>query len=208
MMIYGMMTSIKMIETIRTKNRERRMDRIQLERQLPQFPWEDDSFQRRACVEAAIEKFNVDEVYLIEKRLSERCICARFAIYLENEVRKRFSVDYVADVEYNRGADGDEYLQKVLHGERIYPDLIVHKRGYDPVIGYDNMICIEMKKQEDCRGLGSDQRRLRALTYMGPGGPGFVYRSGFMIVIHKKPKGLKIESEYVNGILVDKSKRT
>lgn len=89
----------------------------------------DDAFQRRKCVERAIEKFNKDESYLLEHRPSERCICARFAIYLEAEVRERISGEYVADIEYNKGMEDNNDLKKMLHGKRIYPDLIVHKRG-------------------------------------------------------------------------------
>lgn len=163
----------------------------------------DDTFQRRKCVETAIEKFNEKERYLLEHRLSERCICARFAIYLEREVHKRISKEYSADVEYNKGIKENNFAKKMLHGKRIYPDLIVHKRGKDPVYGYDNMICIEMKKQEDKRGLESDHRRLQALTYMGYDGEKFCYRSGFMIVAYKLPRGLEIEAEYMDGNQVE-----
>lgn len=162
-------------------------------------PWRDDDLQRRECVESAIEKFNEEESYLLKHRLSERCICARFAIYLEAEVRKRISEEYVADVEYNKGMENNGSLKKMLHGKRIYPDLIVHKRGEDPVYGYDNMICIEMKKQEDPRGLESDHTRLKELTYMGYDGAKFCYRSGFMLVAYKLPRGLEIEAEYIDG---------
>ena len=163
----------------------------------------DDAIQRRKCVETAIAVFNERERYLLEHRLSERCICARFAIYLEREVHKRISKEYTADVEYNKGMEEDDYTKKMLHGKRIYPDIIVHKRGKDSVYGYDNMICIEMKKQEDERGLESDHRRLQALTYMGYDGERFCYRSGFMIVAYKLPRGLEIEAEYMDGNRVE-----
>lgn len=163
-------------------------------------PTGDDAIKRRQCVEAAIVKFNTEERYLLEHRLSERCICARFAIYLEAEVHERISKEYVADVEYNKGMKKKNTAAKMLHGKRIYPDLIVHKRGKNAVYGYDNMICIEMKKQEDRRGMESDKIRLRELTYTGNDGEKFCYRSGFMIVAYKLPRGLKIESEYADGL--------
>ena len=163
----------------------------------------DDARQRRKCVEAAVAEFNEKESYLLEHRLSERCICARFAIYLEKEVHKRISKEYTADVEYNKGMKENDFYKKMLHGKRIYPDLIVHKRGKDSVYGYDNMICIEMKKKEDKRGLECDHRRLQALTYMGYDGEKYCYRSGFMIVAYKLPRGLEIEAEYMDGNRVE-----
>lgn len=64
------------------------------------------------------------------------------------------------------------------------------------------MICIEMKKQEDRRGLGSDHMRLKELTYMGFDGEKFCYRSGFMLVAYNLPRGLEIEAEYIDGKLI------
>lgn len=166
--------------------------------------FKDDLVTRRECLESAMKKFNEKERYLLQYRLSERCICARFAVYLEAEVRERIAKEYVADVEYNKGMEKNSFLQKKFHGRKIYPDLIVHKRGFDPTYGYDNMICIEMKMQEDRRGLESDKERLMGLTYMGIGGEGFCYRSGYLIIVYKLPRGLEIESEYVNGKIIEK----
>ena len=94
------------------------------------------------CVKNAIQCFNQNEQYLISRDLSERCICAKFASYLERTIADSEFHDYVVDVEYNRGSRGNEYAAKKLEGHNIVVDLIVHKRNYCEQIGFDNLICI------------------------------------------------------------------
>lgn len=77
----------------------------------------DDARQRRKCVEFAVAEFNERESYLLEHRLSERCICARFAIYLEKEVHKGISKEYTADVEYNKSMKENDFLRKCSTGK-------------------------------------------------------------------------------------------
>lgn len=55
-----------------------------------------------ALVEAALADFNLHERYLLEANLSERCICARFAMYLEKQLPAYQAEGYTVDVEYNR----------------------------------------------------------------------------------------------------------
>lgn len=126
----------------------------------------------------AIDKFNQNEQYLISRDLSERCICSKFATYLEKELFLSEFNDYIVDVEYNRGNGGNECAAKMLRGKKIVVDLIVHKRGYNPETGFDNLVCIEMKKSKYNRG--SDLERLKIMTnpYCG-----FNYKAGFMIII-------------------------
>lgn len=54
--------------------------------------------------------------------------------------------DYNVDVEYNRGRGGNDSAAKMMNGKKIVTDLIVHKRGKNEEGEYDNLICIEMKK--------------------------------------------------------------
>ena len=87
----------------------------------------------KQIVSNAIKAFNDNELYLLENDLSERCICAKFAFYLQDEITRSDSYqDYIVDVEYNRGAMGKDYAPKRLHDNNtpITVDLIVHKRGY------------------------------------------------------------------------------
>lgn len=154
----------------------------------------------RQCVDKAIAAFNEKEEYLIRNDLSERCICARFAIYLDQEIRSSDFSDYVVDVEYNRGYRKKEHAIKQLHGKNIIVDLIVHKRGYHDLYGFDNLICIEMKKTSQPSKLQHDKNRLRCLTDEIHG---FHYKAGYMIVSfadHKQNRyGLQIDTAFYDG---------
>ena len=102
----------------------------------------------RNILETAINKFNENDIYLIENDLSERCICSRLAFYIQQTLMtSRYSkYGYIVDVEYNRGAKGIEKSSKVLHDKKIVVDLVVHKRGYSEYNGCGNLFCVEMKK--------------------------------------------------------------
>lgn len=149
---------------------------------------------------SAIQKFNSKEIYLIENDLSERCICSKFASYLEKSLRSAKISKYVVDVEYNRGNDGREESPKKLERKNIVVDLIVHKRGYKINRGFDNLLCIEMKKGYKKLDYEKDIERLKKLTDICYG---FNYKAGFMILIEADKAnnryGLKIESVYFNG---------
>ena len=112
-------------------------------------------------VEQAVNSFNRKEQYLIKNDLSERCICARFAMHLAQALENSPYSKYEVDVEYNRAADGKERAIKRLCNDIIVVDLVVHKRGYDERIGFDNLICIEMKKTSNRKGCDSDEKRLK-----------------------------------------------
>ena len=136
---------------------------------------------------------------MISRDLSERCICAKFASYLERAIAESEFCEYVVDVEYNRGSRGNEHAAKVLNGHNIVVDLIVHKRGYDEQRGFNNLFCIEMKKAYKRCDLSSDKERLRILT---DNFCGFGYKAGFMITatadkIHDEYK-LVVESAFYN----------
>ena len=83
----------------------------------------------KGIVYSAISTFNKDERYLIKNDLSERCICARFAMHLTEALKGTEYSDYLVDVEYNRGMDGHERAAKRIENAPITVDLIVHKRG-------------------------------------------------------------------------------
>lgn len=154
----------------------------------------------RWILERAIHTFNRNEQYLLANDLSERCICAKFAMYLERAVRRSPFKDYITDVEYNRGMGGNDHAKKMLQGNDVTLDLIVHKRGqicHTDIIGYDNLLAIEMKKQ----GLDFswDMNRLQMLV---DNAFGFCYRAGFAVrIVEDAQHGvyeLRIEKEYYN----------
>lgn len=146
---------------------------------------------------SAIGHFNTNEQYLIRHDLSERCICSKFAMYLEKTlVNSNFS-DYIVDVEYNRGMNGNPYAAKMIESRNIIVDLIVHKRGYDEQLGFDNLFCIEMKKGRGIERLKSDKKRLKILTDERYG---FCYKAGFMLAIINSGRsgvcGIEIEEAF------------
>lgn len=143
-------------------------------------------------VEQAVAKFNHCEKYLLENNLSERCICSKFAVYLEREIKLSEYSNYDVDVEYNRGFDGKDNRPKKIYGKNAVVDLIVHKRGYDKFYGFDNLICIEMKKTNDSRGkrgIENDQNRLKDLVSYEYG---FCYKLGIMLIANIKKQVLEI----------------
>ena len=157
---------------------------------------EHDPTTQRALVHAAIIDFNQHERYLLCADLSERCICARFAMYLEKQLPAYRAEGYIVDVEYNRGMDGHDRNPKRLHDDLITVDLIIHKRGHDNERGYDNLLCIEMKKSTNRVGCSADEARLQNMTAPDYG---FLYKSGFMIVADMARKELTIKSMFCNG---------
>lgn len=150
----------------------------------------------KTIVQSAINKFNANEIYLLDRDLSERCICAKFAMYLERELIETEYSDYFVDVEYNRGMNGNEYAKKMLHNRDAIVDLIVHKRGVNPETdSFDNLICIEMKKKGGWRNLADDKSRLQTMTNPQCG---FNYRIGFMLIARKS--GIVINDTFCNSI--------
>lgn len=155
---------------------------------------------------STINTFNHLDHHLLKNDVSERCICARFAFHLQNEISRTIDYsNYFVDVEYNRGANGNDYEPKRLDDNKksITVDLIVHRRVYNEkphyigdrmVIGYSNLICIEMKKIYNLRNIKSDRDRLKIMT--NGNGP-FGYTMGFMIIIDKNV--LRISDSYYNG---------
>lgn len=152
------------------------------------------------CVEEALDKFNENESYLIEHDVSERCICAKFATYLEKTLLNTQYKDYDVDVEYNRGRGGNDSAAKMMGGKKIVTDLIVHKRGKNEEGEYDNLICVEMKKEYKHLDMENDKKRLEVLTDKDCG---FYYKLGLMVVARRDRKrnicGLYIDSIYFNG---------
>lgn len=146
-----------------------------------------------------VEEFNRKEQFLIEYDLSERCICSKFASYLERQLRGSCFSEYEVDVEYNRGMRGNEYAAKENPdtNQKMMVDLVIHKRGVNQYGEYDNLFCIEMKKGRQESKLLSDKRRLEMMVDINKG---FHYKAGYMIIIiseHKQRNNkLEIESSY------------
>lgn len=113
----------------------------------------------------ALQTFLAKEREGIIDNVSERNLCARFAIYIENLLPAYGLDSYFTDTEYNRKQNGEikTILDEELQVIPINCDIILHSRGNNKK--NDNLIAIEMKKsyqsktEKDC-----DRKRLRALT--------------------------------------------
>lgn len=113
----------------------------------------------------------------------ERTFVFRFAHYLADYIESDdYYEQYKVDVEYNR------YLgnPKELNDRKIFPDLIVHKRGM-----LDNLVAIEFKKNNDSL---TDKVRLIKVTK----DKNYLYKNAFFIRINKN----KIE-KYCDGYWKD-----
>ena len=111
--------------------------------------------------------------------------------YLERVIKDSEFSEYDVDVEYNRGYNKDTHAPKMLNGNKIVVDLIVHKRDLQPNGYFDNLICIEMKKQTNRRNIQADIERIQHMTCLSYG---FNYQAGFILIIDKEI--LKIEQAF------------
>lgn len=107
-------------------------------------------------VKRALNVFLKDDIYLLQKNLSERTICAKLAFYLQEEFK-----EFHVDCEYNRHINTVKRLNAVKDYVRekreagiltdeeenfgicTSPDIIVHHRG----INENNLLIIEAKKK-------------------------------------------------------------
>lgn len=84
-----------------------------------------------------------------------------------------------------------------MNGRNIVVDLIVHKRGFDQQTGFNNLICIEMKKAYKRLNYSNDKERLRVLTGKYDS---FRYLAGFMIEVFANKREdayvLRIDEEF------------
>lgn len=149
-------------------------------------------------VNDTLQDFNEHEQYLITNDLSERCICSKLASYLEKHLYGSEFSDYSVDVEYNRGNNNNERSIKRLDNKNIVVDIIVHKRSCDTTYGFDNLVCIEMKKEYKNSDLNSDIERLEKMTDYNYG---FNYDVGLMLLVRNNKKtmekGVIIYSTYL-----------
>lgn len=88
-------------------------------------------------IQKSLDNLYANDKYLIEHKVAERDITHRFAYYFENNMQNTDVSSYNVDCEYNR----DGYGIKQVHGNYVYPDFILHKRGSNE----DNLLIIEFK---------------------------------------------------------------
>ena len=104
--------------------------------------------------------------------VSERNICARLALHMENIMRRYDAgkdnplfAKYFADVEYNRMGNGDikRYENSEHLPKEMVSDLLIQSRGEAP-----NYLAVEMKKKKNRQNREEDRVRLKALVSPKP----------------------------------------
>lgn len=105
-------------------------------------------------------------------KVSERNICARLALYLENrmrhydkEHRSGLFHGYYADVEYDKMNNGDlkQYETPSHRPKRMISDLLIHSRGVPR-----NLLAVEMKQKKNYDKRREDRDRLMAMVSTRP----------------------------------------
>jgi hypothetical protein len=154
---------------------------------------------------ATLKIFLDQEAENISSGVSERNLCGRLALYLDEQVKKHKITGYFVDAEYNRMQNGR--IKAILDDDfrEIYIccDFILHSRGL--IRSQDNLIAIEMKKstRPEAEKI-NDRYRLRALTkdsfdkvwsFDGKTDPEYVcrYILGFYIVLDINGRACKVE---------------
>ena len=116
---------------------------------------------------AANSAFLENHVILLNRELSERCLCGALMCELNKQLEKRNYNNYYADVEFNRDeSDNIDYIKKLANDEgsikKIFPDIIVHSRAQ---LEPDNLLVFEMKRcSADKTNRYSDRSRLMKMT--------------------------------------------
>ena len=121
-----------------------------------------DEAEVRRILDEALRRLEADDRHLLENDLSERCIAARLAMYLQPAFN-----GWAVDIEYNRHGDTPKRLgvpeecanAANEHGDAlVVPDVIVHERGRHG----RNLLVIELKKTTNPAPRGCDRRRVDA----------------------------------------------
>lgn len=117
----------------------------------------------------------LDKLYHIDKKnirdgVSERNLCARLAMYIEQKMRRSSIRGYYVDVEYNRQRKQDDKSKTEPKTEsktesktelkNMVCDLLIHSRGGKKT---ENLLALEMKK-ENMRNAETDKERLKRMT--------------------------------------------
>ena len=101
-----------------------------------------EQFEIEEKINEALKQLRNKDSVLLSNNLSERAICHKLAIYIEN-----IFIDWDVDCEYNKIPTGCKILDIIPRGKsnsekrKVFPDIIVHKRNTN-----DNFIVIEIKK--------------------------------------------------------------
>ena len=146
---------------------------------------------------AANRAFLENHVVLLNRELSERCLCGALMYELNKQLEKENWKNYHADIEFNRDEDNIKCLNYITDDgvslKRIFTDIIVHSRAKESL---DNLIALEMKKSSASQTeIDEDKARLRQLTKQNSNTSlcSFAYLLGIYYEINLDKKEIKIE---------------
>jgi hypothetical protein len=137
----------------------------------------------RKAIDQAVRLLFKEDGFLLEADVAERAIASRLARHIA-----LLFTEHDVDVEYNRhGLDQKAVtLPEGCRGgdqKRIFPDIVVHRRGHDA----DNLLAIQIKKETNQESRECDRAIILAmkdqLSYQHgllidlPAGPGAVTRA-------------------------------
>jgi hypothetical protein len=125
-----------------------------------------DENEVRRILEEALRRLEADDRHLLENDLSERCIAARLAMYMQPAFQP---AGWAVDVEYNRKGNTPKVLRlpeecvkrkDFVDGDDalVVPDVIVHRRGAQG----PNLLVLELKKTTNRIARGCDRIRVDA----------------------------------------------
>jgi len=152
-------------------------------------------FQIQNIIKNVYQDLIKKDFFLLKNDASERSITHRFAIYLENHLKENFS-DYHVDCEYNRDGIGlaaktirmeEDYEKLGYKLRRVFPDIIVHKRGEQ-----SGLIAIEIKKTN--QSIDKDLKKLKAYKKV------LKYPYAFQIIFPVKSKTNNI---HLNSLITE-----
>ena len=110
-----------------------------------------------------LKKLYREDYFNIKIDVSERNICARLAMHLENTMREKgIFPNYYVDVEYNRQGKGElkqVYDEVAKVPIKMVSDLLIQSRGIAR-----NLLAVEMKKYNNHQSVKSDHERLREMV--------------------------------------------
>ena len=146
---------------------------------------------------AANSAFLENHVILLNRGLSERCLCGALMCELNKQLEKINWKNYYADIEFNRDEDSIKCINYITDDgvslKRIFTDVIVHSRGKESL---DNLIALEMKKSNASQAeIDEDKARLRQLTKQNSNTSlcSYAYLLGIYYEINLDKKEIKIE---------------
>ncbi|WP_426436456.1 hypothetical protein [Bradyrhizobium genosp. P] len=143
---------------------------------------------------AALQEFYAQEGFLLERDLGERTLTHRLAIYVERQF-----AGWQVDCNYDRLGERtlrlphgtivstDDHL-----GKSIYPDIVVHQREIP-----NNLLAIEVRKDNNHQPIEHDQHKLQALTDPHVW---FAYAMGVLVTLGRD--GVVSSEVYAGGAVV------